>query len=154
MILQKNAFVRLNIERIFVDEVLKLMPKVRQSAKITNGIYRKLGIPMSKIEKNAVKRKKVKKMVKEAEAIYCYSQVKAVAMAELEQENPKLACMVTGYKVERNRAKQVKYYGLAASDINGGPIQHFFSKKQATEIIQNYSLTGRICFYNAMQFVN
>jgi hypothetical protein len=62
--------------------------------------------------------------------------------------------MVTGYKVERNRAKQVKYYGLAASEINGGPIQHFLSKKQATEILQNYSLTGRICFYNAMQFVN
>jgi len=64
MILQKNAFVRLNIERIFVDEVLKLMPKVRQPAKITNGIFSKLGIPISKLEKNAVKRKKVKKMVK------------------------------------------------------------------------------------------
>ena len=29
MTLQKEAFIRLNIERIFVDEVLKLMLKVR-----------------------------------------------------------------------------------------------------------------------------
>jgi hypothetical protein len=130
------------------------MPRVRQPAKITNGIFRKLGIPIAKLEKNAVKRKKVKKMVKEAEALYCYSQVKSVAMAELEQENPKFACMITGYKVERNSAKKVRYYGLAASEKNGGPIPHFLNKKQATEILQNYSLTGRICFYDAMVFVN
>ena len=88
MVLQKNAFVRLNIERIFVDEVLKMMPMVRQPAKITNGIIRRLGLPLGVIEKNATKRKKVRVMVEQAEALYCYSQVKAVTMAELEQDNP------------------------------------------------------------------
>jgi len=154
MILQKNAFVRLNIERIFVDEVLKMMPMVRQPAKITNGIIRRLGIPIALIEKNAVNRKKVKTMIEQAEALYCYSQVKAVAMAELEQENPKFACMITGYKVERNRTKKVPFYGLAASEKNGGPIQHFISKKQSIDILQNFSLAGRICFHEAMSYVN
>ena len=46
MTLQKMTFVRLNIERIFVDEVLKLLPKMRQPALISNNIANKLGLPI------------------------------------------------------------------------------------------------------------
>lgn len=62
MTLQKSSFVRLNIERIFVDEVLKLMPMIRQPARITNNIIKKLGVNMKKIEKSKEKQKKIREM--------------------------------------------------------------------------------------------
>lgn len=44
MQLSKNVLLRLNIERIFLEEVLKLRPEVRQPAFTTNNIERYLDI--------------------------------------------------------------------------------------------------------------
>ena len=74
-------------------------------------------------------------------------------MSEVEQENKSFACMVTGFKVERNSAKQIPYYGLSAYERNGGPIEHFITKKQAIDFLQNFSMIGRNCFNEEMAFV-
>jgi len=58
--------------------------------------------------------KKVREMIAQVEAVFSYSQVKSATLRELEKENPKFACMITGYKIVRTRSKAVPYYGLAA----------------------------------------
>ena len=75
-------------------------------------------------------------------------------MSEAESENPKYACMITGYKIERNTYYATPYYALEACERNGGPIQHLITKAHAKELLTEYSLLGRKCFNKAMKFIN
>ena len=97
---------------------------------------------------------KVREMVEQFEALYCYSLCKAIIMTELEEDNPKFACLVTGYKVEKNSMNQVPYYALDAYERNGGPIAHLVAFSQAKEVLKDYSLFGRKCFYYTLKFIN
>jgi hypothetical protein len=42
-------------------------------------------------------------------------------MSETEQENPQFSCMITGFKVERQK-DAVPYYALKSYSLNNGPI--------------------------------
>lgn len=97
MTLKKQAFVRLNFERIFIQEMLKLMPMTRQPAFITNGIIKRIGLSPNVIDKDEKLLKATKKMAKQAESVYCYSQAKSAALIGLYRENPKVASMVSGF---------------------------------------------------------
>jgi len=153
MTLQKKAFVRLNYERIFVDEVLQLMPRVRQPARLMNGIIIKLGVDLGRFETNEKDRKLLHEMVQQTEAIYCYSSLKSMAMSELEQENRKIACIVTGYKLETQGRGKTPFYALAATEKNGGPLKHFISKDQARDLLDNHTSLGKLCFFKAFEYV-
>ena len=44
MQLAKNVFMRVNIEHVLIEEVLRLRPELRQPASITNNIEKYLGL--------------------------------------------------------------------------------------------------------------
>ena len=75
-------------------------------------------------------------------------------MSELEEENPKFACLITGYNIEKNNVNQVPYYALKAYERNGGPINHLVGREQAKGVLKDYSLLGRRCFYHSLKFIN
>ena len=104
MHLTKTVFLRLNIEHVLFEEVLKMRPEMRQPAVITNNIERRLGLKrLKQLHPNRTyDMEKVREMVEQFEALYCYSLCKAIIMTELEEENPRYACLVTGYKIEKN----------------------------------------------------
>lgn len=49
---------------------------------------------------------------------------------------------------------QKPIYGLKAYELNKGPIQHFVSKAQALDMLQNHALISRPSFYQAFSKLN
>ena len=80
--------------------------------------------------------------------------MKSILMSETESENPLFACMLYGYRVERNTFYNTRYHGLDAYEKNGGPIKHLITKKQSSHMMKTYSLIGRSCFSATMKFIN
>ena len=124
MTLGKQVFIRLNMERVLFDEGLKMRPELRQPAALTNNIERLLGLKRAKrlYPHRSVDPSVIRALAAQVEALYCYSMMKSVIMSEAETENPKYACMILGFKVERNAFHATPYNGLAAYQGNGGPI--------------------------------
>jgi len=52
--LSKHVLLKLNIERILFHEVLKIRPEIRQPARITNGIEKKVDLERLKRLKGRV----------------------------------------------------------------------------------------------------
>lgn len=118
-----------------------------------NGIIKRIGYLPETFRDDEKKKKKIRQMAKQVESVYCYSIAKSVALTSLKREDPKLAHMVSRYQTERHVNNRIRYYALAATEQNGGPIQHFVSKKHAIEMLENYSQLGRPCFNQAFSFV-
>ena len=101
-----------------------MRPELRQPAAITNEIERLLDL--DRMQKLCPKRKfsdsAIRALAEQFEALYCYAMMKSIIMSEAETENPKYACMVTGFKIERNTFFSTPYYGLEAYERNNGPI--------------------------------
>ena len=150
------VFLRVNIEHVLFEEVLKMRPELRQPAAITNNIDRLLGLRrMKKLHPGRTYDSNlIRDMVEQFEALYCYSICKSIIMSEVEEENPNFACMVTGFVIERNSMHQVPYYALNAYERNGGPINHLIGVQQAKEVLKDYSLLGRKCFHHSLKFIN
>ena len=64
-------------------------------------------------------------------------------MSEIEQENPRFAQYVKGFKVKRNSLFHAKYYALQAFEDNGGPIDHLLSKKQAMSLLKTTAVAAK-----------
>lgn len=45
------------------------------------------------------------------------------------------------------------YFGLKAFEKEGKPIDHMISKKDCVEYLQKYTLLGRKCFQDVMNFI-
>ena len=103
MQLAKSVFMRVNIEHVLIEEVLRLRPELRQPAFLTNNIEKFLGLKRLKKLNSGREydKKKIRDMLEQLEALYCYSICKSVVMSEVEEENPLFACLVKGYYVER-----------------------------------------------------
>lgn len=152
--LSKHVLLKLNIERILFHEVLKIRPEIRQPARITNGIEKKVDLERLKRLKGRVPdAKKIKQLVEQFESIYCYSMLKSIVMSEIEQENPKFACLAIGYKVEKNSINKTPFYGLKSFEKNKGPINHLLNKKDCVEYLNSYSLLGRRCFQEVFEYI-
>ena len=156
MTLGKQVFLRLNIEHVLFEEGLKMRRDLHQPVSMTNNIERLLGLKRirSLYPKRQFNSSMVRALVEQFEALYAYSMMKCVIMSEAEAENLKYACMITGFKIERNTLHATPYNGLAAYERNGGPIQHLVSKPQAIEMLKDFSLFGRRCFNKAFKLIN
>lgn len=130
MQLSKNVLLRLNIERIFLEEVLKLRPEVRQPAFTTNSIERYLDIKrFQKFTGYEIRDEQIGKLVEQFESLYCFSIFKSIIMSEVEQDQPQYSCIVSGYSVEKAKMHLTPYYGLRAYENEGAPINHLIAKK-------------------------
>ena len=118
MHLAKSVFHRVNIEYVLIEEVLKLRPELRQPAFLTNQIEKYLGLKrMQKLHpEKEYDLSKIRAMVEQFEALYCYSNCKSILMSEVEEENPLYSCLVTGFSVERNNQLRAPYYGLKTTN--------------------------------------
>ena len=89
---QKQAFLRLNIERMFYSEALKQRPDLRPNPQSVNRIEKLVNLPrIERFKGEALDPAKVREVAKFAEAIHATAQVKSVCMSELEEENPRFA---------------------------------------------------------------
>ena len=156
MHLAKSVFLRVNIEHVLIEEVLRLRPELRQPAFLTNKIEKYLGLKrLQKLHPNKeYDLSKIRSMVEQFEAIYCYANCKSIIMSEVEAENPLFSCLVKGFQVERNSHQRAPYYGLKAHENSGQPINKLVDGQRAAEVLADYSLLGRICFYESFKFIN
>lgn len=124
MHLAKSVFHRVNIEYVLIEEVLKLRPELRQPAFLTNKIEKYIGLKrMQKLHpEKEYDLSKIRAMVEQFEALYCYSNCKSILMSEVEEENPLYTCLVSGFSVERNNQLRVPYYGLTSFEKHGEPL--------------------------------
>jgi len=75
-------------------------------------------------------------------------------MTEIEEGNIRYTCMVQGYKILRSSQDAAPYYALASYEKNGRPLDFFMKRKQVHELLNDYSLLGRKCFNDALEFIN
>lgn len=61
--------------------------------------------------------------------------------------------MITGFKVEKQKAHETPYFGLQAYELNKGPIDHLINKKDCAAYLKSYSLLGRRCFQQAFEYI-
>lgn len=154
MTLSKNVLLRLNIERILYEEVLRQKPELRQPVHMTNSIAKFTDLKRLKRRcKQPVLDEHVREVVSQFESLYCYSMAKSIMMSEAEQDDPKVSCMLTGYQVERKKINQTPFFGLKAFEKEGKPIDHLVSKKDCTKYLEKFTLLGRQCFLDAMAFI-
>ena len=112
------------------SEVLKLRPELRPNADIVNRIEKLIDLPrIERIKKRPLDPDEVRKMARQAEAVYSVSLIKSICMTEIEEENPRFTQFVKGFKVKRNALLKPRYYALQSYEDNGGPIDHLVSKK-------------------------
>ena len=154
MKLRKAALLRLNTERIFYSEALNERPELRQPADTTNNIERRADLErLGRLTGRVFASRDIRALVEQFEALYCHAMLKSIVMSETEQEDPRFACMVTGYKIERNAVDQSPYFGLQAYERNKGPIDHLISKQDCQSFLASHSLLGRRCFQQAFEFI-
>lgn len=100
MQLGKTSFLRLNIERILYEEILKMRPELRPPISIANGIYKFLEIERyERIKKRKIDKKVLEELGRQAESLYCYNILKMILMSELGHENKKYTCLTKSYQV-------------------------------------------------------
>ena len=154
MQVSKQVLLRMNIERILFEEVLKLRPELRQPGYITNGIEERVGLArMTRLTGMAFGKRELNPLVQQFESLYCYSMMKSIVMSEAEDENPQYACLITGYNVEHSKHHATPFFGLESSQRNKGPINHLINKKDCVEHLGSRSLLGRACFLKAFKFI-
>ena len=82
MTISKIVFLRINIERILLQEVLNQNKDMRQPPDITNAIERYLNLSRLKTKiKHKLNEKKVRDLVAQIEALYCFSLCKSIIMS-------------------------------------------------------------------------
>lgn len=155
MSLQKQAFLRINIERMLFSEALKLRPELRPNAYIINRIEKLIDLPrIERILKRPLDPDDVRKMARQAEAVYSVSLIKSICMTEIEEENPRFTQFVKGFKVKRNALLKARYYALQSYEDNGGPIDHLVSKKQAIDLMKSVSILDKTHFFVVQKYIN
>ena len=110
---QKQAFLRVNLERMLLNEGLKLRPDLRQSSKIVNEIERLVDLPrLSRLMKRQFENDEVRRLAGHAEAVFASSMIKSIVMSEIEGENPRYVQYIKSFKVKRSMHMKTKYYAL------------------------------------------
>lgn len=143
MNLQKQAFLRLNIERMFYCEALKTRPELRSDPHMVNRIEKLIDLPrVERFKGKALEPERVRKVVEQAEAVYITSLLKSIVMSEIEEENPKFTQFIESFRVKRQGIDKPRFYALKAFEDNGGPIDHLVSKKQAINLMKSISINS------------
>lgn len=149
------ATLRINLERMFFNEILKLRPELRPEPQSFNRLEKLIDLPrLQKLKKRAIEPALIRQVVEQAEAVYVTAQLKSICMAEIEAETPKFVQYVESFKVHRNELLNPPFYALKAYELNKGPIDQLVGKKNALSLLKTISIVSKPQFYKVLRTIN
>ena len=108
---------RINFERVLMDELQRIYPRIRMPPNFMLGIIKRLKLDLDRFAHH-----RLSSLARQVESTFCYSMIKLQLMRELENQNPNLTCLIKGYKVERSSIEKAPYYALTSYEQNKGPL--------------------------------